>query len=224
MSYKQPRSVQVVVFAEGASGRDFLLLRRVASFGAFWQTVTGSLETGENHRQAAVREVMEETGISACEGDLIDLGLVNTFEIPPLWRARYAPGVTRNEEVCFALRARRVEPRIDPAEHDAFAWVSFEDAMEMFYWESNRRALAALDRLSERARESIPRPADSRETFMNPSRARSEEEVEPARAEEQVRPPGREHRGQHLVAPHLLEEPEEAPVREADRDPEGDSV
>ncbi|HKG22548.1 MAG TPA: dihydroneopterin triphosphate diphosphatase [Blastocatellia bacterium] len=224
MSYKQPRSVQVVVFAEGASRREFLLLSRVASFGAFWQTVTGSLETGETHRQAAVREVMEETGISASEGDLIDLGLVNTFEIAPSWRARYAPGVTRNEEVCFALKVGRVEPRIDPAEHDAFAWVSFEEALGMFYWESNRRALAALARLSEGVPEAITGRGDFRETFINSSRARCEKEVEPARAEEQVRAPGREHGGQHLVAPHLLEEPEEAPVGEADGDPEGDSV
>lgn len=146
MPYKQPRSVQVVIFAEGEGGREVLVLRRVASFGAFWQTVTGSLEAGETHAQAAVREVMEETGIAAREGDLIDLGLVNTFEIPPVWRARYEPGVTHNEEVCFALAVGKVEPRIDLAEHDAFAWVSFESALKMFYWESNRRALERLAR------------------------------------------------------------------------------
>jgi len=150
MSYKQPRSVQVVIFAEGEEGREFLLLRRVASFGAFWQTVTGSLEVDESHRQAAVREVMEETGIKAREDELIDLELVNTFEIPPPWRSRYAPGVTHNEETCFALKVARVEPRIDPSEHDAFAWVSFEDALKMFYWESNRRALEKLSRESVR--------------------------------------------------------------------------
>lgn len=149
MAYKQPRSVQVVLFAEGDEGREFLLLRRVASFGSFWQTVTGSLEAGETHEQAAIREVMEETGIAAREEDLIRLGLVNTFEIPPPWRARYGPGVTHNEEVCFALKVRRVEPRIDPSEHDAFAWVSFEDALKMFYWESNRRAFAALGGMFE---------------------------------------------------------------------------
>jgi dihydroneopterin triphosphate diphosphatase len=144
MPYKQPRSVQVVIFAEGERGREFLLLRRVASFGAFWQTVTGSLEADETHKQAAVREVMEETGIAAREDDLIDLGLVNTFEIPPLWRTRYAPGVTHNEEVCFALGVAKAEPRVDPSEHEAFAWVSFDDALKMFYWESNRRALEKL--------------------------------------------------------------------------------
>ena len=157
MAYKQPRSVQVVVFAEGAEGREFLLLRRVASFGSFWQTVTGSLEQGETHEQAAIREVMEETGISAREEDLIDLGLVNTFEIPPPWRERYRPGVTQNEEVCFALKVGRVEPRIDPSEHDAFAWVSFEDALKMFYWESNRRAFSALGEIFE----GVKRPTDS---------------------------------------------------------------
>src|SRR5262249_46807670 len=102
--YKQPQSIQVVIFADEPDARKYLLLKRVASYGGFWQTVTGSLEENETHRQAAVREVLEETGIVTCEEDLIELGVVNDFEIAPRWRDKYAPGVTRNEEVCFALK------------------------------------------------------------------------------------------------------------------------
>ena len=143
MRYKQPRSIQVVIFSDELEERRYLLLRRVASHGAFWQSVTGSLEGDETHRQAAAREVREETGINSREDDLIELGLVDTFEIAPQWRERYAPGVTHNEEVCFALEVHQSFVRVDPVAHDAYAWKSFDRAMEMFYWDSNKRALAA---------------------------------------------------------------------------------
>ncbi|HVG17573.1 MAG TPA: dihydroneopterin triphosphate diphosphatase [Blastocatellia bacterium] len=151
MRYKQPRSVQVVIFAKTAVGFEYLLLRRVASHGGFWQSVTGSLEGDETHRQAAAREVMEETGIRRGEDELIELGLVNVFEIAPQWRLKYAPGVTRNEEVCFALRVDKCEVRLDSLEHEAYAWVDYDTAAGMLYWESNRRAFAAVADLLERS-------------------------------------------------------------------------
>jgi dihydroneopterin triphosphate diphosphatase len=144
MPFKQPRSVQVVVFAETDAGRQYLLLRRVQSHGGFWQSVTGSLEGDESHLQAAAREVYEETGYHPRADELIELGLVNVFEIAPQWRARYAPGVTHNEEVCFALQVARQDVAVDPLEHDAFAWVDYETAVGMIYWESTRRAFAAV--------------------------------------------------------------------------------
>ncbi|HKP85508.1 MAG TPA: dihydroneopterin triphosphate diphosphatase [Blastocatellia bacterium] len=149
MRYKQPRSVQVVIFARAGAGIEYLLLRRVTSHGGFWQAVTGSLEEGETHRQAAVREVFEETGILRREDELIELGIVNVFEIAPMWRVKYAPGVTHNEEVCFALEADRCEVRLDPIEHEAYAWVDYDTAVGMLYWESNKRAFAAVANMLE---------------------------------------------------------------------------
>jgi len=143
VKYKQPRSVQVVIFADYSGERYYLLLRRVASHGGFWQSVTGSLEEGETHIKAAIREVREETGIDASENELIELGVINTFEIAPQWRARYAPGVVSNEEVCFALEVGRCEVLVDSREHDAYAWERYEKSTELLYWESSKRAFAA---------------------------------------------------------------------------------
>lgn len=143
MQYKQARSIQVVIFRDGQGERYYLLLRRIARHGGFWQSVTGSLEAEESHRQAAAREVLEETGIKSREEELIELGVVNTFEIAPQWRERYAPGVTHNEEVCFALEVRQSDVRVDPIEHDAYAWMNYDRAMEMLHWDSNKKALTA---------------------------------------------------------------------------------
>jgi dATP pyrophosphohydrolase len=147
---KQPRSVQVVVFAQGARGRNYLLLKRIARYGGHWQTVTGSLEQGETHLAAAQRELMEETGIGARREDFIDLRLTNTFEIAPEWRHRYAPGVTHNEEVCFALEGRECEIAVESDEHEQYAWRDYTAALEMVHWESTRRALRATEGLLSR--------------------------------------------------------------------------
>lgn len=144
MPQKQPRSVQVVIFAETDCGREFLLLRRIASCGGFWQSVTGSLEDEETHPETAVREVREETGISVSPEDLIDLQLLNSFEIAPQWRSKYAPGVTQNTEVCFAIEVGKCAVRVDAIEHDAWAWVGYDQAMQLLHWESGKRALASL--------------------------------------------------------------------------------
>ena len=151
MGYKQPRSIQVVIFGALSGARHYLLLKRVSEHGGFWQSVTGSLEEGETHRKAAVREVREETGYEPGEEELIDLGLVNTFRIAPQWQGKYAPGVTHNEEVCFALRVSQREVSIDPREHQSYTWESYERAIEMLYWESSKRAFIATHLMGELA-------------------------------------------------------------------------
>lgn len=132
-----------MIFTDGGGERHYLMLRRVPEHGAFWQSITGSLENNETHRQAAIRELTEETGLSRVEDDLLELGVVNTFEIAPLWRHRYAPDVTHNEEVCFATKVVEFEPTLDSREHDSFIWVPYDDAIKLSYWESTKRALAA---------------------------------------------------------------------------------
>ena len=143
MQFKQPRSIQVVIFAETPVERRYLLLKRVDRDGGFWQSVTGSIEEGETHTSAAVREVFEETGISCAEEELIDLGVMNNFEIAPQWQHKYAPGTTHNEEVCFALRIEERVVKLDALEHQSYVWGSYENAIALLFWESSKRAFAA---------------------------------------------------------------------------------
>lgn len=180
MKFKQPRSVQVVLFSDRQVHREYLLLHRVAPPPGFWQSVTGSLEEGETHRQAACREVREETGIEIEPQDLIDLDVINLFEISPLWRSKYAPGITHNEEVCFAARTETRTIAIDRQEHDSYRWADYRDAMELLYWESNKHALDAARR--------IPRVAAAE------SGPGVQEKVEPAGAEQKIGSPGGEDR------------------------------
>ena len=87
--FKTPISALILIHT---ADLQVLIMERADKIG-FWQSVTGSLEDGETPRQAAIREVFEETGLDATQYDLQDWQASNLYEIYPHWRHRYAPGV-----------------------------------------------------------------------------------------------------------------------------------
>ena len=144
---KIPESALVVIHT---SALEVLLLERADQPG-FWQSVTGSRHDGEALRDTAIREVGEETGIDAASHVLTEWNLLNIFEIYPVWRHRYAPGVTHNTEHVFGLRVSgRLAARLAPREHLASAWLPWREAAgRVFSW-SNRKAILMLPASQER--------------------------------------------------------------------------
>lgn len=141
MTHKIPVSTMVVIYTPAL---DVLLLER-ADHPGFWQSVTGSQDEGESLAQTAEREVMEETGIEARRYALEDWNLQNVYEIYPVWRHRYAEGVTHNTEHVFGLRVpERLPVRVAPREHLAAEWVPWRAAAERVFSWSNRKAILAL--------------------------------------------------------------------------------
>ncbi len=128
--FKRPESVLVVVYT--LTGK-VLLLRRAPTPNVddadFWQSVTGSLLWEETEpRQAALRELHEETGLQAAHA-LQDLGITHRYPILPRWRARYAADVLENVEHAFALALpQETSITINPLEHVEYAWFSFDAA------------------------------------------------------------------------------------------------
>ena len=75
---RRPVSVLVVVVSDDGYA---LLLHRQNPFD-FWQSITGSLQLGEKHADAARRELREETGLTD-EGALRFSGTSRQFVIDP---------------------------------------------------------------------------------------------------------------------------------------------
>lgn len=70
----------VTIWTVNSSGNILLTLRDPAkeSFPSTWENTGGSALAGETSRGAAVRELMEETGITAAEEELVLLGSQTT--------------------------------------------------------------------------------------------------------------------------------------------------
>lgn len=136
MEYKRPESVLVLVYTQAS---EVLMLRRKFPKD-FWQSVTGSLEWEENQHQAAVRELQEETGIAQLE--LHDCQFSQNFEIYSIWRERYAPGITENQEHVFSLELpEKIDIQLDPREHEEFIWLPKQEATDLAFSHTNQEAI-----------------------------------------------------------------------------------
>jgi 8-oxo-dGTP pyrophosphatase MutT (NUDIX family) len=110
---------------------EILLIRRAAHriFPGLWQCVTGGVEPGEFVPAAAMREVLEETGLGHDEIEAFyDLDQVAPF---------YDEG--SDAVVVSAIFAARVRPEAEAREsweHDGLRWVPAAEAPRLAIWPS----------------------------------------------------------------------------------------
>jgi 8-oxo-dGTP pyrophosphatase MutT (NUDIX family) len=124
--------VDVYVLRMGPAGLEALALRRApgARCAGAWEVVHGSIEAGESPREAALRELHEETGLSP--DAIYNLSRVESF---------YRHGVDEIGFIpVFAAFVAGREPRLS-AEHDGAEWLSITAARGRLAWPRERRAL-----------------------------------------------------------------------------------
>jgi bis(5'-nucleosidyl)-tetraphosphatase len=102
-----PLSCGVVVVRRESGALRYLLLRAYQ----YWDFPKGVMEEGENPLQAAVREVEEETTIRPYRGGKV---------------ARYYIAQTHQIEIDLP-----VNPLLGRPEHQAFRWVSYDEAYDL---------------------------------------------------------------------------------------------
>ncbi len=134
--------VLVLPFARENGRLTFGVLRR-ADMG-IWQFVSGGGEDDETPRQAALRELREETGF--CAGKLYALDTccsipVNCFRKED--RARWGEDCFVVTEYAFAVEVPR-KNLVLSHEHSECAWLPGEEAKKVLKYDSNRTALWEL--------------------------------------------------------------------------------
>ena len=101
-----------------------------------WETVHGRIEPGEEPEFAAVREVREETGLAV---ERLYNVTIAPFYLHKLRTVQLAV-------VFAAFVAEASEVTLGP-EHQAYEWLSVEDAMRRFAWPRERASLAEIVQL-----------------------------------------------------------------------------
>lgn len=154
------QSAGAVIFRMEKKEPHYLLLHYPTSKRAkkeYWDFPKGHLEKGETERQAAAREVAEETGLR-------DVSFVPGFAEriqyyfqvnPAPWKRGGVKGKTVFKTVVFFLaRTEKKEVKLS-FEHKGFLWLPFDKAMA-------RLKFANAKRILRRAHRALTSPAPQR--------------------------------------------------------------
>lgn len=138
MTSRAPYQVLVIVFRQNRGVLEYLLLKRADS--AVWQWVAGGGEAGETPKEAAIREMREETGISAC--DLISLDSETRIPVVDVTGSfTWGREVLVIPEYAFACEVAHDACISLSSEHTSFEWLTYEEAASRLNWDSNKTAL-----------------------------------------------------------------------------------
>ena len=118
---------------------ELLLLRRSQSkvYAGQWRMIGGKVEQGETCWQAALREMHEETGLSAKK--FWSVPTVNHFYEPSTDTLHLIP-------VFAADTGLASEPKLD-AEHSEYKWVSVTEADRLLEWPEQRRIVSVIEEI-----------------------------------------------------------------------------
>lgn len=123
--------------AESPQDARILLIRRSSgAFAGAWTFVMGTVEDGERATDTVHRELREETGRSAAS--LFTAGELDAFYDPVRDRIVHVP--------FFVAYLEPGEIELEDDVHDAYRWVTFDEARDLLEFDAQRRVLGDIHR------------------------------------------------------------------------------
>lgn len=138
---RAPFQILAIPYRKGTS-MQFGVLRR--SDVDRWQFVAGGGEDTETPIEAATREIIEEVGIRADNIiKLVSMAYVPVDVISERRRKHWAKDLYVLPEYSFAFEC--IHDIELSAEHLAYEWLRYDEAMTRLTWDSNKTALYELN-------------------------------------------------------------------------------
>ncbi|MFY9463024.1 MAG: NUDIX domain-containing protein [Candidatus Sungiibacteriota bacterium] len=133
---KRERSAGAVVFRDTKNGREYLLLKHSRRFlepKEYWSFPKGHIEKKETAREAACREIMEETGLG-------DIKFINGFRETERYGYMQKGKKVDKSVVWFLARSKKRRIKLS-IEHIDAVWLSYEKAYKKVFYLGTKRLL-----------------------------------------------------------------------------------
>jgi len=128
--------VCAIIWRNGKSGREFLLMHRVMNWTG-WELVKGGMQEGEDEKKALLRELKEETGCTRVSNvKRLDYVLQYRWPKPEKRDGKTYEGVQFHlfsaEYKCASVTTGE--------EHDGFTWAPADRVLKQLTYEDQREA------------------------------------------------------------------------------------
>lgn len=136
----------VIIFRRHLNKRLYLLLHYHFK-GDYCDFPRGNIEEGETLRQAAIREIREETGLMED-----DLKFIEGFKEKTTWFYMWKGQNVFKSVTYFLAETKREDAKISE-EHLEFKWLSFKDALNYLTYKNSRELLKEAEKFLQELEE-----------------------------------------------------------------------
>lgn len=136
---RDERSSGAVVFSiDKDSEAEFLLLHHTSGH---WDFPKGNIESGEDEKQAARREILEETGIQ-------DVNFLEGFREKIEYRYKRGEKLIHKEVIFYLLRTNTKKITLSN-EHIAYVWNKYDNAVKQLTYKNTKNVLTEAKKFLE---------------------------------------------------------------------------
>lgn len=142
---RAPFQVLVIPYKQTSDKLEFCLFKRTDSNMKIWQWIAGGGESNESFLDSAKRESNEEANISF-NSDYIELQTVSSIPVHFFKDVvKKYPNKLVIPEYCFGVKV--VGEIILSTEHSEYKWVSYDEALGLLRFDSNKTSLWELNQI-----------------------------------------------------------------------------
>ena len=129
--------IELHICCKTVNGHEYLLLKRSEInriYPGIWQMITGGIEADESTKDAVIRELREETGITNAK--IFVVPRVNTFYLSAI------------DKVCLCPVFLAMVPGKDvniSNEHSEHKWVNAYEAKKLIHWQNQVESLEVIE-------------------------------------------------------------------------------